>query len=221
MISIITTLRTGVQFLPECAVSISAQTHQDWEWLIGVNGFAAQSPVYRFARSFADNERVRVFDLHYCTTRPQASHALVHAAHGDLIAVHDVDDRWHPTKLEKQAAFMALNPYVGLCATRGRYFGEINDAIPITAGLLTYEGELKQNHILHSSVLMRREHCRWPDTDLLDDYPTWLALLRDGVFIYILDEELTEIRIHRDQYYAGAKDNSAAIRKIYAECPLP
>jgi len=212
MISILTGLRTGVEFLSQCAASIEAQTHRDWEWLVGVNGFRPNSAVYRHALSMADGDRVRVFDYGRAGPRPAIMHELLAEARGDLIAVLDADDLWAPTKLERQ---LAENDW-DVIGTWGRYTGDAEGTIPSNqAAELTLDAMLEENALIHSSSLMRRECCQWPVTDLLDDYPLWLSLLEQGKRLRNVPEVLTTIRVHPGQHYAGNRDNSAAIREEF------
>ncbi len=210
MISILTPARSGLKFLPETIATVAAQTYTDWEWIIGVNGFPHDSPTWLIARRLARGYAVTL-DLHDCTNTAQARNKLAQRAKGEYVAILDVDDLWLPDKLALQISAMAINE-VDVLGTRGSYFGDNTGPIDADSGPITFDMLLNKNHILNSSVLMRRELAVWEDTDYLDDYPLWLKLAHAGKRIVNMPEYLTRIRNHQDQWFP-TRDNSDEIRR--------
>jgi teichuronic acid biosynthesis glycosyltransferase TuaG len=217
-VTIIMAVKTGWEFLPEALTSIKSQTWPHWQLIIGINGHAVNSPIFDIP-DVANNQdlRIRILHLHDCTCKADAEHAMVAQANSEWIALHDVDDLWHRKKLEIQIRQLdILQPDVlGTC---GEWFGQVNGAIAVTPGQISFAMLLERNHLIQSSLLLRRDCCLWPITPDLDDYPLWLELAHQGKQIYILPDNLVKIRCHTGQYHATvAHDNSAAIRKHFRD----
>ena len=63
MFSILIPLYNGIDFLNEAIESVQAQTHTQWEIIIGVNGHPQGSQVYLEALALAQADtRIRVID---------------------------------------------------------------------------------------------------------------------------------------------------------------
>lgn len=214
-VSILTAVKTGWQYLPEAAASVRSQTFQDWRWLIGVNGHEPGSAAHHIARMVAlDDSRIEAVDLPEAKNKPQALHALLKQTDSPLIAILDADDVWEAGKLAAQAARMES---VDVLGTGGRWFGATAGTIAVKSGQVFLADLLQCNHVISSSVLMRRDCCRWPDTDGLDDYPMWLELAAAGRWIVNLPEPMVRIRCHGEQHFAGDRDNSEEIRRAWRE----
>lgn len=212
MISILMAVKTGWQYFPEAYASVCAQEHVAWELLVGVNGLEYDSPVPDMIRSYTDGASADVFNLCASRNKPQALNRLVESACGSHIAILDVDDVWHPWKLAKQLAYLRDYDVVG---TMGDYFGTESGPIDIPCGPLSFDDMMEKNCLLNSSVVMKREHAQWPDTDGLDDYPLWLELASQGKrLMNIGGEPLVKIRCHPGQHFPS-RDDSHATRERY------
>lgn len=106
-VSIICPYRDAAAFLPGLIANVRLQSHPDWELLLIDDGSLDAGP--DLARSAArGDQRIRLLRA---PARPSASPqlgpwwprnvGLAKASHG-LIAFLDVDDRWHPAKLQRQ-----------------------------------------------------------------------------------------------------------------------
>lgn len=99
MISIIINCYNGEKFLEEALHSIKSQTYTNWEVIFWDNISNDNSAL--IYKSF-DDKRFRYYlssehDLLYA-----ARNKAIKKAKGNFIAFLDVDDFWHPEKLEKQ-----------------------------------------------------------------------------------------------------------------------
>ena len=99
MISIIINCYNGEKFLEEALHSIKSQTYTNWEVIFWDNMSNDNSAL--IYKSF-DDKRFRYYlssehDLLYA-----ARNKAIKKAKGNFIAFLDVDDFWHPKKLEKQ-----------------------------------------------------------------------------------------------------------------------
>lgn len=52
MISILMPIYNGIEFIEESVLSILNQTYDQWELLIGVNGYPENSDVYKIAKEY-------------------------------------------------------------------------------------------------------------------------------------------------------------------------
>ena len=62
MISILIPIYNGIEFLHEAIGSIQNQTFKEWEIIIGINGYPANSAVFKIAKKF-ESKNIRVYDL--------------------------------------------------------------------------------------------------------------------------------------------------------------
>ena len=106
LVSIITPAYNSAEFIAETIESIIAQTYTDWELLItdDCSTDATCEIVQRYA---AADSRIKLFQLDKNSGAGVARNYSIGEARGRYIAFCDSDDRWYPSKLEKQLAFMA------------------------------------------------------------------------------------------------------------------
>ena len=120
------------------------------------------------------------------------------ATRGDCVAFISHDDLWHPTKLERQAAFLAQNPSVQICVCHVRHVLE-GPAAP--AG---FRHELLDRPvpgmIMEALVARREAFDRVGSFDpafSVSNDTDWFARARDlGLAIEVLPETLVTKRVH-------------------------
>jgi cellulose synthase/poly-beta-1,6-N-acetylglucosamine synthase-like glycosyltransferase len=129
-------------------------------------------------------------------------------ARGTLIAFIDADDRWRPTKLEKQVALHERRPEVVLTATDFVHFDSKGfrdrpawrEKTRLRSEDVTFERLFFENCIPCSSTMMRRAALmKTPGMNrhrrMGEDYGLWLRLAMLGPVAFI-DEPLMEHRVH-------------------------
>lgn len=105
LVSCIIPVFNGADFLAEAVTSVLAQTYPALEVVIVDDGSTDETP--RVAASFG--ERVRY--LRQDNAGPAvARNTGLGEARGELVAFLDADDRWHETKLARQAAVLEAQP---------------------------------------------------------------------------------------------------------------
>ena len=124
LVSIVVPTRDSGRFLNETLESVAAQTLADYEILV-VDAGSTDDTLQIAGR----HAKVRVISQH-STGLSGAWNEGIAAARGELIAFLDSDDRWHPRKLELQAAYLAEHPDVELVATRMRFFLSPGEVMP-------------------------------------------------------------------------------------------
>lgn len=109
LISIITPYRDARRFLPDLVATLQAQTYRRWECLLVDH--ASSDGGGSLAAALTDGDgRFRHLRLGpeacggvRCPAIPR--NAALEKARGSLLCFLDVDDLWHPEKLERQLAF--------------------------------------------------------------------------------------------------------------------
>lgn len=202
--SILIPLYNGLDLLPETLQSIKDQTYQDYEVLIGVNGWPANSDVYQKAFQWKSS-KICVFDMPDCVGKAATLNALVKLANRNTkwIALCDADDLWLPNKLEYQHGCIQEFPTFSVLGTLGEYFGDLTGVPQLPIGDISKEDFFKVNPLLHSSVVLRKELAQWnPDNRILEDYELWLRLrYQKQVHILNIPYVLLRHRIHPASYF--------------------
>ena len=64
MISILMPIYNGIEFINESVTSIITQSFNKWELIIGINGHAENSEVFKVAKQYENiDSRIKVYDL--------------------------------------------------------------------------------------------------------------------------------------------------------------
>ncbi|MFC1542951.1 glycosyltransferase family 2 protein [Candidatus Neomarinimicrobiota bacterium] len=101
-VSVIITTYNHEQYIAEALESVLNQTYQDFEIIIINDG--SQDKTADIVQGYADRFPNKInFINNVVNERPKlASNKGLAAARGEFIAFNDGDDKWYPTKLEKQ-----------------------------------------------------------------------------------------------------------------------
>ena len=152
MISILMPVYNGIEFMEESVGSVLNQTYTSWDLIIGVNGHPENSAVYKQALQYK-SKSIKVLDLHHIKGKSNALNEMIKYCSYDHVALLDVDDIWHPHKLDFQAPLMLEYDVIG---TRCIYFGDRDGIIPsIPVGNITQKDFLIANPIINSSAIIR------------------------------------------------------------------
>jgi glycosyltransferase involved in cell wall biosynthesis len=206
MISILMPIYNGIEFIEESVSSILNQTYDQWELIIGVNGHPENSPVYKIAKEYEKkNGKVRVYDFYTIKGKSNTLNAMIQYCKYDHIALLDVDDMWHPQKLEIQSQY--LN-YYGVIGSKCIWFGDRPGVIPdIPVGDISNFDFSRVNPIINSSCIIRKELCYWNENGV-EDYDLWLRLRKAGKKFFNCKEILVKHRIHTaSAFNAKGNDN--------------
>lgn len=107
-VSIITPCYNSAEFIAETIGAIQAQTFTDWELII-TDDCSKDNTVEIIKKYIEKDVRIKLFQLEKNSGGGVARNNSIKMAQGRYIAFCDSDDRWYPTKLEKQIAFMKDN----------------------------------------------------------------------------------------------------------------
>lgn len=214
MISILIPLHNGVEFISESVGSVLNQTYEEWELLIGVNGHPENSPVYQTAKNY-ENDKIKVLDLFNCKGKSNTLNEMIKYCKYDYVALLDVDDVWHPQKLEQQILYLGHYDVIGtLC----QYFGDLTGIVPKipTNDISSYNFGL-MNPIINSSAIIRKCYCYWnPEWDI-EDYELWLRLRKKECHFYNIPNVLVYHRIHQQSAFNSKGNNNSVplLLKLY------
>ncbi len=210
MITILMPIYNGIEFIVDSVPSVIGQTYGDWNLIIGINGHPHMSIQYLIAKQYEYDSRIRVLDLEGICGKSNALNEMMKGVNSDYVAILDVDDIWHPEKLEKQ---MSLVPQYDVIGTNCVYFGESNAVPKLPLGNLSNFDFNKFNPIINSSVIIRKEMCWWNPVYDVEDYELWLRLRKLGKSFFNVSEILVKHRIHRQSAF-NTKDHQLQIEEI-------
>lgn len=147
LVSIITPCYNSADFIAETIEAILAQTYTEWELLITDD--CSKDNTVEIVKSYIKKDsRIKLFQLEKNGGGGVARNNSIAQAQGRYIAFCDSDDRWYPTKLEKQIAFMqernialSYSSYM-TCNEAGCVNG-----IVVAPNVVTYESTLRDDKI--------------------------------------------------------------------------
>jgi teichuronic acid biosynthesis glycosyltransferase TuaG len=198
MITILMPIYNGIEFIEESVSSIINQTYEEWELIIGINGHPVNSAIFQKAKQY-ENEKIRVFDFYTLKGKSNTLNEMVKYAKYDWIALLDVDDKWLPTKLEKQLPFLSNYDIIG---TMCQYFGDMNNHPNIPVNDVSNFDFFSVNPIINSSSIIRKDLCFWNEQwNGIEDYDLWLRLWKKNYKFYNVPTIEVLHRIHRESAF--------------------
>jgi hypothetical protein len=132
----------------------------------------------------------------------------------NYVALLDVDDIWHPKKLEVQSHFF-INNY-DIIGSNCIWFGDREGVVPpIPIGdISNYDFKLV-NPIINSSSVIKKELCYWNSNfDGVEDYDLWLKLRRAKKQFYNCKEILVKHRVHKKSAFNSNGKNKVSKTKL-------
>ena len=214
MVTVIIAAKDCEKWLQLTIDSLLAQSYEDWECLISVNG---STDLTLDIASSINDVRFRTI----CSEIPNKSLALNRAiikSKRDLICILDADDLWHKEKLEKQICSMNLCS-VDILGTQMTYINANGEflhqapVLPITHDECIDWLNSHNNPIANSSVIYNRTiHDKIgyydPEKFAVEDYDMWMRSKRAGLKFKNLDVCLMSHRLHqRSHFNSSAKQH--------------
>jgi glycosyltransferase involved in cell wall biosynthesis len=209
MISILMPIYNGIEFINESVPSILEQTYDKWELLIGINGHPENSEIYKTAKSFEEkSDKIRVIDFYNIKGKSNTLNEMIKYCKYNYVALLDVDDIWHPQKLEVQSVW--LNSY-DVIGTNCVYFGDLQGIVPaIPQYDFSNYNFANVNPVINSSVVVRKNLSSWDSKfDGLEDYDLWIRIRKQNKKFYNCPQILVKHRIHNTSAFnSGGKNNN-------------
>jgi teichuronic acid biosynthesis glycosyltransferase TuaG len=218
LVSILTPVYNGIEYLPECVESVLKQTYTAWEMIVAINGHGEDGgAVYQQALTCCGDPRIRVIVQGPEVKGKVASlREAMSLVNGDWICVLDCDDMWDATKLEVQVEAMKGEARgAAVIGTGCRYFGELTHSPPLKYGFLTFADLLDCNHVVNSSSMIHRTWCHWRPVFAMDDYDMWLRVGLIGGRIYNVAQCLVSHRVHASSAFNSKHVSPTTLRETY------
>ena len=165
-----------------------------------------------------DDKRISVINYPNVKGGAEALNALSSDANGEWVAFLDVDDKWHPRKLEAQIyALNNVKPCPDIIGTFCSYFCRMTGAPSIPGDFINLEVFKQYNPIINSSVLMRKDLVNFTNQFYgMDDYDLWCRLILKGKIFFNIPNILVYHRIHDASLYNSSnKQDPEAIKRTY------
>jgi glycosyltransferase involved in cell wall biosynthesis len=155
MISILIPIYNGIEFIEESVSSVLNQTYDKWELLIGINGHPQDSEVYKVAKEYEKkSDKVRVFDFYTIRGKSNTLNEMIKYCNYNYVAILDVDDIWHPQKLEVQSYQLDNYDVIG---SNCIWFGDRPGIVPqIPIGDISDYDFSLVNPIINSSSIIKK-----------------------------------------------------------------
>jgi glycosyltransferase involved in cell wall biosynthesis len=201
----------GIEFIEESISSILEQTYDQWELIIGINGHPPNSEVYKIAKEYENrNNKIIVLDFFDMKGKANTLNKMLNFCKYEYIALLDVDDIWHPEKLQIQSQMLCQYDVVG---SRCVWFGDRPGTIPsIPVGNISNFDFTIVNPIINSSSIIRKKICNWNENGI-EDYDLWLRLIKQGCKFYNFNEILVKHRIHQESAF-NSKGHTNEVTKL-------
>lgn len=224
LISVVIPAWNAAEYLREAIRSVLAQAHRPFEIIVVDDGSTDNT------REVCESFGAQVRYIYQDNDGTKGGGARAHGmreARGELIALLDQDDRWTPTKIERQLAALAAHPDAGIVFTRARTIdeaGRVTDAKDNLSGGAIYMSAREAFHLLltenpfcPASALVRRELVGArigadPRTVGCADWELWFSVARDHP-VLVLDEALTDYRLSADQFCANKHQLAQSLRR--------
>ncbi len=203
-VSVIIPAHNAGEFLRPAIQSILDQTFSDFELIVVNDG--SKDNTRTIVQSFvAKDARVRLISYRQNKGESAAANIGFQKSCGEYIARMDADDIAHPTRLEKQVAFMDQHPAYIVVGTQAQIINEFDQVIGHKKFPTTHE-EIYQEYgimhpMLHPSIMVRRAMIPWKnklwanEAEPNDDYYTLFTFLNRGKFAN-LPQKLMSYRMH-------------------------
>lgn len=200
-VSVITPVYKAEDYLKDTIDSVLNQTFTDWEMLL-VDDQSPDRSADIIRDYAAKDDRIKLIQLQENSGAAVARNKGLEAAQGRYIAFIDADDVWLPHKLETQLNFMKEQneaftyTQYQMVNDDGQVLKKVDKDLPQR---LDYKGLLKNTAIACSTVVIDRQvigDFRMPLKRKGQDTATWLMILRDHDYAYLVPEILGEYRQH-------------------------
>jgi len=215
MISILIPIYNGIEFIEESVLSVLNQTYSEWELLIGINGHPENSDVYKIAKEYENkSNKIKVFDFYTIKGKSNTLNEMIKHCSYNHVAILDVDDIWHPQKLEIQLEKVIQGYHVvgSKCVWFGNRFNKQYKIPNLPVGDISNYNFSLQNPIINSSSIIKKELCHWNENGL-EDYDLWLRLQKQKKRFYNCKQILLKHRIHNGSAF-NAKGNGSKVDNL-------
>lgn len=197
LVSIITPVFNGENFIEQSINSVINQTYLNWELII-VDDASTDDTVKIVEMYMRKDKRIRFFKNQTNKGVDKSREKAFLNAKGRFIAFLDADDIWMKRKLEKQVKYMLENNYYFTFTDYYMFNDGSNKPFSLVhvPNEIDYKGYLKNTVIGCLSVILDKNNL---DLNMqqgkLEDVKTWLYVLKQGYKAYGIQEPLAFYRV--------------------------
>ena len=199
LVSVIIPCYNAGSYLRACVESVLRQTYRHIEVLI-IDDCSTQEETHKVLDELEQTDnRIKIFYLDKNSGPAVARNEGIIRAQGRYIAFCDSDDMWHPTKLERQIAYMQ-EKQCALCSTSYYIVDESNSIIGIvrSPSKITYQMYKRDNKIgcltaIYDTKLLGKKYYM-PLLRKRQDWGLFMKILRDIKFCYPVTQPLAYYR---------------------------
>lgn len=191
LVSIIIPVYNAERFLEDTIKTIQDQTYENWE-AIFVDDCSKDNSVKILDKYQKEDSRIKVFKLENNSGNPCFPRNFgIDKASGNYICFLDADDLWDNDKLEKQIIFM--NEKNCAFSYHSYEFADC-DGNPTGKKVIAKE-KISYNYCLINNIIstitvmfdvtkLDKELIKMPDLIYVEDFATWLKVLRNNYVAY-------------------------------------
>lgn len=196
-VSIITPVYNSEDVLSEMIESVLNQKYKTFEHIL-IDDSSTDRSAEIINKYASQDKRIKYVKLKENSGAAVARNTGLEIANGNYIAFLDCDDKWHSEKLKTQLRFMEDTEKAFTYTNYERITkkGEVFQ-IPKLPSKLDYFGLLKNTAIATSTVIINRDiigDFRMPLVRKGQDTATWLQILKNHEYAYLVDEILSQYR---------------------------
>lgn len=213
LVSIITPMYKGAEFVGETIRSVLAQSYQNWEMIIVDDCSPDGGAGIRAVTECTSDPRVRLIESKENRGSSGARNIALEAARGRYIAFLDSDDIWHPDFLEKQMSFMCERDAAMVFSSYRRIDEKTKENLLrpfIVPQRVNYRSLLKTCPIFPSTAVY--DTCKTPKIffneqlgSMRDDYVYWLKMFKDIEYGYGNPDVLVDYRMRKTSVTGNKK----------------
>lgn len=199
LVSVIMPTWNSEQFVAQSIDSILAQTYDNLEIIITDDASTDSTPA--ILQRYAERDpRVHIILNTVNGGAGRSRNCSILAAHGQYIAFCDSDDRWDPTKLEKQVRFMQQKqvalcfcPYY-TCGPMNEYLGYVTAPRRVSLFQMMCDNKIGFLTAIYDTAILGRH--LMPSQRKRQDHALLLMLLKRCGHAYSVSEPLAHYRLH-------------------------
>ena len=185
LVSVITPYRNAKRFLPGFVDSLQRQTAEEWTCIMVDDGSSDGGPAF-LAELVADDPRFQLIintNLKHWPGPASARNCALTFVQTDYVAFCDVDDLWHPEKLERQLNFHCSNHFDLTVSAYARFIdGQIDQPpqrVVCPPAELVFRDLFGQNPIPMLTVILSADLARIGFSEVAhEDFLFWLELFK-------------------------------------------
>ena len=219
-VTVLVPLYNGIEYLEECLQSVKDQIYTNWTCVVGVNGHGdTNSDVFLSAQKIIQglqDPRFLVVNLPGVKGAPAAINSLVASAKTEWVAHLDADDKWYPMKLHCQIKIVEQGSGADVIGTFCEYFGEWSGGPSIPGGYVPNQTFVRENPMIHSSILIRKELAYYTDEFVTYDYDCWVRLAMQNKIFFNVPLAITCHRVYAQSHFnASGKQRPDLVQAKY------